>query len=201
LSETPARDSVRLGPVSQVDNSYLIAVTPAAVYLIDQHAAHERILFEELYDRLAAAERAPARQRLLFPLLVQLLPAEVALVEEYSAALGQLGFSCEVGAGPSLVVHEVPVALAGRVTAELVHGVFSELAAQQQSTELAARTKALAASLACRAAVKAGDRLPPDECYALVRQLLSRRSSLSCPHGRPTLIRLSRPELDRMFLR
>jgi len=134
-------------------------------------------------------------------LLVQLTPAEVALAEEYSAALGRLGFSCEVGAGPSLVVHEVPLALAGRVTAELVHTVFSELAGQQQPSQLAAQTKALAASLACRGAIKAGDRLPPDECYTLVRQLLSRRSSLSCPHGRPTLIRLSRAELDRMFLR
>jgi DNA mismatch repair protein MutL len=187
--------------VSQVGSCYLIAATPSAIYLIDQHAAHERILFEELYDRLETAAQAPGRQRLLFPLLVQLTPAEAALVDVYREALARLGFSCELGAGPSLVVHEVPLSLAGRVTAELVHGVFSELAADRQATQLAARTKALAASLACRAAIKAGDRLPPDECYTLVRQLLSRRSSLSCPHGRPTLIRLSRAELDRMFLR
>jgi DNA mismatch repair protein MutL len=79
--------------------------------------------------------------------------------------------------------------------------VFSELAEQRQADPLAEPRKALAASLACRAAVKAGERLPPDECYILVQQLLSRRSSLSCPHGRPTLIRLGRAELDRLFLR
>lgn len=187
--------------VSQVGNSYLVAVLPGAVYLIDQHAAHERVLFEELYDRLADSAQAPARQRLLFPLLVPLTPAEAELVADYAAALDGLGFKCGLGAGPNLVVEEVPLPLAGRVTAELVHAVFSELAAPQPANLLAEQLKALAASLACRAAVKAGDRLPPDECYTLVRQLLTRRSSLSCPHGRPTLIRLSRAELDRMFLR
>lgn len=186
--------------VSQVGNSYLIAVLPDAIYLIDQHAAHERVLFEELYDRLADAQ-APASQRLLFPLLVQLTPAEAELVEENIAALQGLGFSCELGAGPSLVVKDVPLALSGRITAELVHAVLGELAEQGAAQSLAERLKALAASLACRAAIKAGDRLPPDECYTLVQQLLSRRSSLSCPHGRPTLIRLGRDEFDHMFLR
>ena len=160
------------GLVSQVADSFLVAVTATAVYLIDQHAAHERILFEELYERMQGPDAHAYRQRLLFPLLVQLTPAEAAVAADYIPALGAMGFACELGAGPNLVVQDVPLALAGRITPELVHGVFSELAGQEQSTVLAEQVKALAASLACRAAIKAGDRLPPDERYTLVQQLL-----------------------------
>ncbi|MBN2083248.1 DNA mismatch repair endonuclease MutL [bacterium] len=192
---------VGIGMVSQIGDSFLLAATNHEVYLIDQHAAHERILFEGLYARLQAEQRGGMRQRLLFPLIIELLPGQAELVQAFGPALTALGFACELGAGPSLVVREVPLLLAGRVTVELVHGVFSELAEQDTSTLLADQIKELAASLACRAAIKAGERLPPDECYALVQQLLSRRSSLSCPHGRPTLIRLGVEELRRMFLR
>jgi len=199
--QTGAEES-GIGMVSQIGDSFLLAATNQELYLIDQHAAHERILFEGLYARLQSEQqKGGMRQRLLFPLIIELLPGQDELVAAYGPALTALGFACELGAGPSLVVREVPLLLAGRVTAELVHGVFSELAAQESSTILADQVKELAASLACRAAIKAGERLPPDECYALVQQLLSRQSSLSCPHGRPTLIRLGSDELRRMFLR
>ena len=193
-------EELSLGLIAQIADSYLVVTTGREVYLIDQHSAHERVLFEDLYARLRDKAAGP-RQRLLFPMLVSLTPGEAETATEHLPALNTLGFDCEVGAGDNLVVNEVPLELAGRVTAELVHGVLTELEETGGSALLEDRVKALAASLACRAAIKAGDRLPPDERYELVRQLLSRASTLSCPHGRPTVIRLGTAELERMFLR
>jgi len=190
-----------LGVISQVADSYLVVTTAADVYLIDQHAAHERILFEDLYARMQDQEGSRPRQRLLFPMMISLTPGEATIVAGHLMALKTLGFCCEVGAGDNLVVSEVPLELSGRITAELVHGVLSEMDETGVSAIHADQVKAIAASLACRAAIKAGDRLPPDERYELVRQLLTRISSLSCPHGRPTVIRLGTGELEKMFLR
>lgn len=187
--------------VSQVADTYLVAVTEQAVYLIDQHAAHERILFEQLIARMAQGADKVRRQQLLFPLLVQLTPGEAQVVELFSRDLATLGFGCELGAANNLVVREVPLMLGRGVTPELLHAVLTELSHHETSTTLAERQKELAASLACRAAIKAGDSLAPDERYELVRQLLSRESTLSCPHGRPAVIRLGHGELAQMFLR
>jgi DNA mismatch repair protein MutL len=190
--------------IQQVANSYLALLTSDAVYLVDQHAAHERILFETLYERLQAGPDlpAPARQRLLFPLELRLSPAEAELVEDYAAALTRLGFSATgAAADRQLTVSEVPVLLAGRVTAELLHGALAELSEAGRSALIEEQGKRLAASLACRAAIKAGDALPREEQRALVAQLLSRWSSLSCPHGRPTILRLGTGELEGLFLR
>ncbi len=187
--------------IFQVAGTYLVAVTEQAVYLIDQHAAHERILFEQLIARMAQGADKVRRQQLLFPLLVQLTPGEAQVVELFSRDLATLGFGCELGAANNLVVREVPLMLVGRTTPELLHAVLTELSQHETSKTLAERQKELAASLACRAAIKAGDSLAPDERCELVRQLLSRESTLSCPHGRPTVIRLGPGELAQMFLR
>jgi DNA mismatch repair protein MutL len=200
LSQAPPQVTA----IQQVANSYLALLTPDAVYLVDQHAAHERILFETLYERLQAGPElpAPARQRLLFPLALRLSPAEAQLAADYAAALSQLGFTAAWDAAArALEVGEVPVLLAGRVTAELLHGALAELAEAGRSALIEEQGKRLAASLACRAAIKAGDALPREEQRELVRQLLSRWSSLSCPHGRPTILRLGTGELEGLFLR
>jgi DNA mismatch repair protein MutL len=186
--------------VQQVANAYLALLTPEAVYLVDQHAAHERILFEALYERLQTDAAAP-RQKLLFPLQLALSMAEAELAAEYCAHLGRLGFSARFDGARTVTVAEVPLLLAGRVTAELLQGSLAELAELGHSALLAEQGKRLAASLACRAAIKAGDRLPADEQRALVAQLLARWSSLSCPHGRPTILRLGSGELEDLFLR
>jgi len=192
-----------LGVISQISDTYLVVTTPQAVYLIDQHAAHERVLFEELYAGFKGGARAsaPARQCLLFPMVIPLSGAEAELAEDYLPALEHLGFACELGAAGNLLLREVPQALAGVVTPELLHGMLAELAEHQHSALLESQVKELAAALACHAAVKANQPLPPDERFALVRQLLTRLSSLSCPHGRPTVLRLGSAEMARLFMR
>ena len=190
--------------IQQVANAYLALLTPEAVYLVDQHAAHERILFETLYERLQARPDAPPppRQKLLFPLEVQLGAGEAGLAADYCRELAKLGFVAGYDESRhALSVSEVPLMLAGRITGELLQGSLAELAELGHSALLAEQGKRLAASLACRAAIKAGDRLPVEEQRALVAQLLSRWSSLSCPHGRPTILRLGPGEMEGMFLR
>lgn len=205
LNDLPAT-APRVTAVQQVANAYLALLTPEAVYLVDQHAAHERILFETFYERLRAdgpqAAPPPVRQKLLFPLELRLSAAETELAADYCRELARLGFAADYDAAArTLLVGEVPQLLAGRVTAELLAGSLAELTEAGQNTLLAEQGKQLAASLACRAAVKAGDRLPVDEQRALVAQLLARWSSLSCPHGRPTILRLGSGELEGLFLR
>ncbi|MCH7472769.1 DNA mismatch repair endonuclease MutL [bacterium] len=189
-------------PITQIADTYLLIATADEVYLIDQHAAHERILFEELYERLDTARGvAKSRQKLLFPLLVPLSAGEAELVHSYADALKRAGFVASMGAGRNLVVSEVPQILARQVSVELIHGALAELAEHGRSSSLDDQVKELAASLACKAAVKAGDTLPKAERESLVGLILSRWSSLSCPHGRPTVVRLGRTELERLFLR
>ena len=190
------------GTISQVADSFLVISTPEAVYLVDQHAAHERILFEQLYEQSQRPDGAPApRQSLLFPLIVPLSTGEFELAQHYIEAFAQLGFGCDLGAGRTLIVSEVPLALARQLGPELIQGALAELAHFEHSALLQEMAKALAASLACRAAVKANFALPPAERAALIEQIIARQSSLTCPHGRPTVVRLGEDELRRIFLR
>jgi DNA mismatch repair protein MutL len=186
--------------ITQIAGSFLAVATPDALYLIDQHAAHERVLFEQLSEALQPGARM-ARQRLLFPLTLTLAPAEAELAREWLPALNQLGFAAELGAGHTLVVAETPLPLRGRVDGALLHGVLAELAEDGASAALADRLKALAASLACKAAIKAGMPLSPAERRELAGQVLARASSLSCPHGRPTILELGADALGKLFLR
>lgn len=189
------------GTISQVADGYLVVTTPDEMYLIDQHAAHERILFEELYAGFITTGETPHRQRLLFPLLVPLDAAEIEFAAEQLKALASLGFNASKAPGNGLIVEEVPLLLAPYITPELLAEVVHELAGQGTAGVLDEQVKALAASLACRAAIKAGDALSLDDQVRLVRLLLSQASSLACPHGRPTVIRMGASELARLFQR
>lgn len=198
LEATPAQ--LRFEATAQVAGTYLVFSTPEAVYIVDQHAAHERLLF----DRLVAAtssETMPTRQQLLFPLVIPLSASEAELAAEYIPALAALGFSASLGAGASLILVAAPAALAGKVTAELLHAVLGELAEQGRSTLLADRAKELAASLACKAAIKGRSALPEAERQALLDMVGRQLTSLTCPHGRPVVLRLGAVELERLFLR
>ncbi len=186
--------------ITQIAGSFLAVATPDALYLIDQHAAHERVLFEQLAAALQPGGAMP-RQRLLFPLTLTLAPAEAELIRGWLPALNRLGFAAELGAGHTLVVAEAPLPLRNRVDGALLHAVLAELPEDGASATLADRLKALAASLACKAAIKAHTPLSPAERRELAGQVLARASSLSCPHGRPTILELGPDELGKLFLR
>jgi DNA mismatch repair protein MutL len=200
LSPSAAASLQRYELTAQVAGTYFVICTPDALYVVDQHAAHERLLFDQLSAAVQGRGK-PARQKLLFPLVVPLSPAEAELAVEYIAALAALGFGASFGAGASLIITDAPIPLAGSITPELLHAVLEELAAHGQSALLADRAKELAAAFSCKAAVKGHQALSAPEREALLALVESQLASLTCPHGRPVVLRLGAAELERLFLR
>jgi DNA mismatch repair protein MutL len=188
--------------LGQVSQSYLIAEGPDGVYLVDQHAAHERILLERMIASLR--ERAVASQLLLDPLPVELAPAELEIVSEHLEQLRAIGFEIEPFGAEALLVRAVPAALGATAgaaqTGELrdlliaLAGADAEAASHGETWEEHAL-----ANVACRAAIKAGQTLAPEEQRELIRQLERARARQSCCHGRPTMVRLSLSALEREF--
>ena len=179
-------------PLGQVENTYIVAAGPRGLYLIDQHAAHERVLFE----RLGTATDAPT-QRLLDPTSVELSAEESDWVAAHADDLRRLGFDV-TSFGPSAwLLRAVPSALGRIDAATYLREVVAE--AQTPDFQRLAAADRLRWSLACRAAIKSGAPLAFDEMSALIRDLEACDLGLTCPHGRPTVILLSRQLLDREF--
>lgn len=184
----------------QLHNSYLVVQSDDGMEIIDQHALHERIIFEDLLARLKRG--AMEGQRLLLPVTFEAPEAQVALVEELSPALQRLGIEAEAFGPRSVAVHAFPSFLARLDPAAFITELLSRaegehIAPADEETML----HEVLDMMACRAAVKAGDPLTPAEIAALVeRRGLVARSS-NCPHGRPTTLRLSLADLERQFKR
>ncbi|GBD07748.1 DNA mismatch repair protein MutL [bacterium HR21] len=183
----------------QLHNTYIFWETPEGVRIVDQHVAHERVLYERFRRQWDAGERLP--QRLLLPLALRLEPSTYALLEEFAELLTRLGFELEWETGREVRLAAVPAALpAGqeeRVVTEL-------LAALHEYRQLPRRTSVeehLLATLACKAAIKAGQPLSEHEIRQLLRELQQCTLPFVCPHGRPVVIELTREELDRLFER
>ncbi|HEY7093371.1 MAG TPA: DNA mismatch repair endonuclease MutL [Ktedonobacterales bacterium] len=184
--------------LGQVSQSYIITEGPDGMYLVDQHAAHERILLERMIAALR--ERAVASQLLLDPLPVELAPAELEIVSEHLEQLRAIGFEIEPFGAESLLVRAVPAALSKAQTGELrellvaLAGADAEAASHGETWEEHAL-----ANVACRAAIKAGQALASEEQRELIRQLEGAKARQSCCHGRPTMVRLSFAALEREF--
>jgi DNA mismatch repair protein MutL len=175
----------------QLQNTYILAQTSAGLGIVDQHAAHERILYEEMLDRLGAVPR----QSLLFPLLVDLNPEEFATFEEIQGALKDLGFEAKPF-GPNQVIVETLPADAKIGISEL-RELFREFN-ETSEVKLGNRDK-MAALIACKAAVKAGTKLSQVEMESLLNRLFSCKTPFFCPHGRPTTIKFSMDDLAKRF--
>jgi DNA mismatch repair protein MutL len=184
-----------LRPVGQVGTTYIVAEGPDGMYLIDQHAAHERVLYEGF---LAAARLgAPDAQGLLTPITVELTAAHQALIVEHAQAFANLGFDIEQFGDRALAVRAVPPAMTDDVPRRLVE-LLDRL---QRDDGPQDREHRVAASLACHAAVRAGMSMGAEEQRALVRRLEEAESPRTCPHGRPTMVHLTADALAREFRR
>ncbi len=181
--------------IGQVGGTYLVAEGPDGLYLIDQHAAHERVLFEKLMKQRAT--RIPA-QALLEPAILQLSPAAAALLSEQLEALQDLGFQVE-GFGPSTFrIRAIPALLSSSDPKAAVGVVVEDF--EEDEAPLQAEVEArLAARICKRAAVKGGQILSTEEQRALLHDLETCQSPRTCPHGRPTMIHLSVDLLERQF--
>ncbi len=183
-----------LRAVGQIGDTYVVAEGPDGLYLVDQHAAHERVMFEQL--RARRAERHPDVQMLLEPATLELSARQAMTVERDGEALGQLGLVIEPFGESGVIVRAVPASLAVRGEAATAVGSLLDALADGRRAEGDDR---VVATLACHASVRAGMTLSPDEQRALLRQLEAARQPRTCPHGRPTMIHLSAEALERGF--
>jgi DNA mismatch repair protein MutL len=200
-SVQPTTDSGRLttDKVMQVHDSYLVMETPEGMLVIDQHALHERILFEQLKERMRTGPLE--KQRLLIPEPIELTPEQAARALEQRDALAELGLDIEDFGNGTILLTSYPALLGQRAPQTIFRAVIDHLATQDRVPTREQLLNRLLSLMACHAAVKAGDRLAPEEMAALIAQRELVGDSHHCPHGRPTTLLLSRQELDRRFRR
>ena len=198
--KTYSPDSSRVSqvqPIAQIKDAYILAQSEADFYLIDQHAAHERVLYEQAYRSLETGQ--PDAQKLLFPHQIEVTPEEEEVIDEHLERITRMGFELRKFGKRTYVVEAVPAHLKESQHRTILRDMIDE------AIEIRSRTSdvnhMLAAAFACKAALKAGDRMSDEEIRALLDQLFSSRMPFSCPHGRPTMIRLSWEEIERRFMR
>jgi DNA mismatch repair protein MutL len=183
----------------QVHNRYLVVETTVGIEVIDQHALHERILYEQLRDRVLAG--ALESQRLLVPEPVDLAASEAAAVLEQTELLARLGVEVQPFGGETVLVSSYPAMLANWRPAEILRDLVEKLLKGGREPEARDLLDELLHMIACKAAVKFGDRLTPEEIDALLAQRHLAQDSHHCPHGRPTALVFTREDLDRQFKR
>ncbi|WDI42953.1 DNA mismatch repair endonuclease MutL [Bremerella sp. P1] len=183
----------------QLHNRYLIAETDEGMAVIDQHALHERILYEELREK-ALARRLEV-QRLLVPETLNLSAQEFAAVDGATETLQQVGIEVEAFGGDTILIRSYPAILGRRKPAEIVREVVDQLLTEGKNLEKRDLLDELLHMMSCKAAIKAGDRLSSEEIDALLELRHLCQDAHHCPHGRPTALVFTKEELDRRFQR
>jgi DNA mismatch repair protein MutL len=191
-----APPDVVVPPLLQLRRTYLLFEHDDGVVLIDQHSAHERVLYEKFMGMLERGEASS--QRLLFPLTLHLAPAEAEAFEAHREVLAKLGFEVEGFGGHTLLVHSVPMPHPRFDAERCLRETLAALAGDRDGAAHA-RHERLAATVACKAAIKAGDELSSGEMRALFIALGDTRLPAHDVHGRSTIVQLSWPELERRF--
>jgi DNA mismatch repair protein MutL len=202
LTEPPAAP-LRQGPPAaqrqaiQIHNTYLVAETPDGILIVDQHALHERVLFEEIMARLEAGPLEG--QRLLMPIVLALSDREMAAVEAHREALARLGIDVERMGPRDVGIQAFPMLLERADPASTLRDFLAWVLATESAPSARQVLENLAHVAACRAAVKAGDPLKAEEIEALLAHREAARMAATCPHGRPTALVLRKSDLEKQF--
>jgi DNA mismatch repair protein MutL len=183
----------------QIHEMYILAPIKNGILLIDQHAAHERVLFEQALDDMARGR--PASQQLLFPVVVELTSVEKAVALSGASYFSAFGFETGDFGGNALSVSAIPFFMRSSDVDDTLRTMVRYLLDEKERDALRETEKRFAAAFACGAAIKAGQKLTQEEMNALVNSLFAAKNPYTCPHGRPTLVRMSLDELSRRFLR
>ena len=184
--------------IAQLHGVYILAQSADGMVLVDMHAAHERILYESMKKLLAGHT---AQQQLLMPEIINVTPAQADIAEGHTQEFAALGFALSRLAPDQLALRAIPILLAGRDPAGIVRDVLSDLLDQGHSRRVEESINHLLATMACHAAVRAQRSLSLPEMNALLREMEGTERADQCNHGRPTWVRLSLNDLDRLFLR
>ncbi len=196
---SPGRERKNLDPIialAQLNNSYILCQQGSSLVLVDQHAAHERIRYTEIFAEFS--QKSLTTQALVSPFQIELSPQEIGIFEEYREIFQKLGFEIEPFGGKTYAIHAVPSHLGQKDIQKAFTGLLDEFSEGKNSTIEEQSTRALT-YLACRSAVKFGDPLAREEQAALIEKLQTMDQPYTCPHGRPTMIVMSADELKKRF--
>ncbi len=182
-------------PIGQFRNSYILAADDSNVWLVDQHAAHERILYEGFIERGDTWEQ----QLLLSPLTLELTPSELVTMEQELLHFENFGYDIESFGGDSYIVRAVPASLSGQDTRSLLRSALGEPERECRSSPLTDAHNRIAARLACHAAIKVNFPLAMEKMHYLLKMLWSSRVPSVCPHGRPTTLRVGLEQIEKKF--
>jgi DNA mismatch repair protein MutL len=200
-NKVPAKETITftgMRYVGQYANTYIIFEGDVGLVLLDQHAAHERIILEKL--KKTSGEKVIS-QSLLMPEIVNLTPGQITLFSGYIDFLREIGLEIEIFGRDAIVVKALPAILPQVQAREIISDIADQLGDQNQMPSLKEKKEKILASLACRAAIKANRVLSHEEVAALCRELEATPFNLTCPHGRPITINFSLREIERMFKR
>jgi len=188
-----------LRPVGQVRNSFILAINEDGLWIIDQHVAHERVLFERVLKQRAAMK--VESQRLLMPIVLELSPAQQAVFQEISDELARNGFEAEPFGARSVAIKVAPAGVEAGAVEHMLHELLDQFASEEQLLNLEKIRTRIAASIACHAAIKVNMPLEQNKMEWLLAELAKTDHPMSCPHGRPVVLRYSVKDIQKAFKR
>ncbi|MGO9518914.1 MAG: DNA mismatch repair endonuclease MutL, partial [Candidatus Korobacteraceae bacterium] len=188
-----------LKPVGQIRDSFILAINSQGLWIVDQHVAHERILFEKICKQRLA--ESPEKQQLLMPLIVELTPGQMAVFAEISDELHRNGFEVEPFGSRTIAVKTTAAGVTAGDVEHLLHEILEQFEREEQSLNLDKIRTNIAASIACHAAIKVNMPLEPNKMEWLLSELAKTDCPMSCPHGRPVVLRYSVRDIQRAFKR
>jgi DNA mismatch repair protein MutL len=188
-----------LRPLGQIRNSFILAVNEDGLWIVDQHVAHERVLFERILKQ-RAAQRVES-QRLLMPIVLELSPAQQAVFSEIADELQHNGFEAEPFGARSVAVKVAPAGVDAAAVEHMLHELLDQISREEQSLNLEKIRGRIAASIACHAAIKVNMPLEQNKMEWLLTELAKTDHPMSCPHGRPVVLRYSVRDIQKAFKR
>ena len=188
-----------LKPLGQIRDSFILAVNPQGLWIIDQHVAHERVLFEKILE--ARGRRQVEAQRLLMPIIAELRPAQQAIFAEIAEELQRNGFEAEPFGTRTIAIQSAPAGITSDEVAKMLQELLEQFEREQQALNLEKIRTRIAASIACHAAIKVNMPLDQAKMEWLLAELARTRYPMSCPHGRPVVLRYSVKDIQKAFKR
>jgi DNA mismatch repair protein MutL len=194
-----SQSAMDIVPLGQIDNSFIIAADRGALLIIDQHVAHERVLFERVLRQ--RAEGKVESQRLLLPIIIDLTPRQQVILENITPELSACGFEVEPFGRKTIAIKAAPADLTTADVQKLLNELLEGLEKETQAVSLTRLREKIAASVACHGAIKVNTHLDHSKMVWLIDELLKTQYPMSCPHGRPIILRYEKNDILKAFKR